>query len=147
MPMSGCITTGRRAGFCRSTGMEGDFEGAQRLLDEFLFFAVGVDGVVVVPDRANDPAIACHCVDIQKTDGTTKPICFKPGVVGTLSQDQVRDLCRAREPLRHPEGIQRRVATFERAAAECAGTHLDNRLDCMSWALKRDGIDWGLGGR
>lgn len=150
--MNGCIATGRRAGYCPPEGPRGpappvdrDFREVQALLDEFLVFATAVDGVVVVPDRANDPNQPCRCVDFTKSNGQVEPICFKNGVVGTLTQYQVGTLCRTRLPLRHPEGIERRLTTFQRAAEECSGIPLDQRIECMSRNLKRDGVSWGLG--
>jgi hypothetical protein len=147
-PMSGCITTGRRAGYCpppgsAATRAEGDEAHMRALIDEYLFFATALDGIVVDPDRANDPNIPCRGVEITRSDGSKELIAFHRGIIGTLTQEQVRQFCRTTIPLRHPEGIERRVAAFQRASEECGGIPIEERLGCMSAALHRRGERWG----
>lgn len=145
--MSGCITSGRRAGYCPpKTGYlpilppsppPPEFNDAT--LDHFLFFAFATDGIVVEPEVANDPDLPCRCVPITKTDGTKENLCFKRGVVGTLSQAQERTLCKITEPLSNPAGFQNRIQKFQRASEACVAEGADtfnSRIECMSKYLK-----------
>ena len=125
------------------SGPERDFGELAGLVDEYLFFSVGIDGIEIDPARAHDKDIPCRCVDITKANGTTEPFCFHGGVIGTLTQEQVKDLCVKRIPLRHPEGITRRITAFEQASSECKGMPIEQRLACMSKALSRRGVAWG----
>jgi hypothetical protein len=144
--MNGCITTGRRAGYCRtgSPVAEAAFDEfmveVRDILYEHYFLAAATDGIVIDPGRANDPHQSCHCTGITKSDGSTEELCFKPGVIGTLSQEQNRSLCAVREPMRHPEAFKQRIERFQRASETCVAqgaTTLEARISCMAQELRR----------
>jgi hypothetical protein len=149
--MNGCITTGRRAGYCRperqvETSREspdlGEWDELLRwddVITEYLFLETAIDGIIVNPPIATDTRISCRCVPITKANGTTEDLCFKSGIVGTLTQEQARELCLTREPLRHPEGFRRHIETFQRASEECVAegaNTLESRISCMGRKLR-----------
>ncbi len=150
--MTACITTGRRAGYCPPGTTSGYLpvlppappppEFSDETLDHFLFFAIATDGIVIEPEVAKDLALPCRCTTITKSNGQTEDICFKRGVIGTLSQPQRKDLCRTTEPLRNPEGFQDRIKKFQRASDACVSqgaNSLQSRIDCMSkWLRDND---------
>jgi hypothetical protein len=146
--MNGCITTGHRAGYCPPSpprgpsgpqgGWDDIFAPADAMLELF-FLESAVDGIVIEPAAANDPNLACRCVPITKADGTVEDLCFKKGVIGTLTQEQNRQLCRSRIPLRHPAGFEQHIAAFERASEACVAegqNTLEGRIACMSRKLR-----------
>jgi len=142
----GCIPTGRRAGFCRpgnaGSAAGGEWDDLLRWDDvimEYMFLQVATDGIVVNPAVASDPGIPCRCTTIDKRDGTRADLCFKRGVVGTLTQEQAAEMCRTREALRHPEGFRAHIQAFQRASDECAAggaKTVEGRVSCMGRKLR-----------
>ena len=125
------------------SGPERDFGELAGLLDEFLFFSVGIDGIVIDPERAYDSSLPCRCVDVTKANGQSESLCWHAGLVGLLTQEQEKDLCKSRIPLRHPQGVEKRIEAFERASSECKGMEIEKRLECMSRELRKNGVVWG----
>lgn len=109
------------------------------LLEEwFVLIAAATDGIVVDDALANDAGLACHCTTITKKDGATEDLCFKRGVIGTLSQAQTGALCKTRLPMKGAEGFQRHIKEFQAASEECSGKGLEDRIRCMGTVLGKE---------
>lgn len=118
---------------------KGELEEIDSVLTDYLFFATGVDGILWDEGRYKDPTIPCHCLTYEKTSGGESSLCFKKGIIGTLSQDQEAEFCKVMEPIYGSSGMKQRISSFQRASEACSGMDLAGRLNCMSKELKKGG--------
>lgn len=97
--------------------------------DEMLIY----NGIVVNPERAKRSYCKCIRIDEEKV------MCWVPGIIGVLSQEQVVEYCPEEKRIYMPgTEIAERVKRFREASSEiCVGLPLMDRLKCMSIALKR----------
>jgi hypothetical protein len=124
--------------------MDDDIEKQLRDIDkiqlDYLYFAVGVDGIPYDLNKALDPNLTCKCVEITKKTGKTGVACWKPGVIGLIGEDEVGTYC-APDKRVFPEsaqGLSKRLEAFEEASAVCEASGartLEDRLACMSVEL------------
>lgn len=89
--------------------------------------------------REAPPFRAGEDVTYQKSTGGESSLCFKKGIIGTLSQDQEAQFCKVMEPISGSSGMKKRLAQFQQASEACSGMDLPNRLNCMSKELKKSG--------
>jgi hypothetical protein len=124
-----------------------ELEEIDAVLTDYLFFATGVDGILWDEDRYKDPNTPCHCLTYQKSTGGESNICFKKGIIGTLSQDQEAEFCKVMEPIYGSTAMKRRLSSFQQASEACSGMDLADRLNCMSKELKKSGTSSSTLGR
>ena len=100
-----------------------------------------VEGSPGIEYKAPLEPVPCTCYEV---DGTK--MCFRHGIIGTLSQEQRKRLCS--EEIIKTEGIARRVKAFKAAVEVCKveiekfpkGQRLEPYLRCMSVEAEKRGI-------
>lgn len=112
-----------------------------KILSDYFFFAIGVDGIVYNEEEACDPNIMCKCVKITREDGSQHVACWKKGVIGMIGEDELDGYCPEGNRIfpESAQGFERRLQAFEEASAVCnaAGANtLEERLACMSAELR-----------
>jgi hypothetical protein len=121
-----------------------DLKRQDALIDDYLFFAVGVDAIVVNPQEALNPALPCKCVSVTRESGATEDLCWKKGMIGLIGKDELDAYCPAdsRQYPKSAQGMSKRLESFEKASEMCetaGATDLSSRLACMSAALRSQG--------
>ncbi len=124
--------------------MDDDIDNQLRDIDkiqmDYLYFAMGVDGIPYDMSKALDPNIVCKCVEITKKNGASADVCWKSGIIGAIGEDEVGTYCAVDKRV-YPEsakGLAKRLESFEEASAACeasGATSLEDRLACMSAEL------------
>jgi len=93
-----------------------------------------LDGVVVNPEVARNTA--CTCYTFKTAKGGTGRLCFSKGIIGALTEDQIKQYCPVTVDVDRGSPLSERVEKFSRAAHEvCAGKPLPEFLECMSREL------------
>ena len=121
--------------------MQDELFNHDRILSDYFFFAVGVDGIIYNEQEALDPKIMCKCVEITREDGSKHVACWKKGIIGMVGEDEVNEYCPegSREFPVSSQGFERRLQSFEEASAVCnamGANTLEERLACMSVELR-----------
>ena len=90
-----------------------------------------LNGIVVDAERAR--VHKCKCVKLA----SGKVLCWVPGIIGMLSQDQVREFCPEEKRVYiQRERLTTRLERFRQASEICEGLSLLDRIECMHIALK-----------
>ena len=103
-------------------------------------------GLVVDEELAKRSGCTCHA--IGPTDKPKDLICFSPGVIGTLTDEQDVQFCTLGKLIIRDDGIKKRVQRFREASAKCdietakypKGEKLIPRIKCMQKELSKRGI-------
>lgn len=100
-------------------------------------------GLVVDEKLAEISGCVCHA--IGPTDEPKDLMCFSPGVIGTLTDRQDIEFCKAGKLIIRDDKIKDRVERFRRASQVCKietvkypkGERLIPRIECMRKELKK----------
>lgn len=101
-------------------------------------------GIVINPELARDPDVACDVLDLgRKADGTEAKLVYKRGVVGGLDEGQQGLFCMKREVHEASPAQRERILAFQHAAEVCStiGSLEDGeqgereRVSCLSREL------------
>ncbi len=113
-----------------------DKEGADVLTDKELFYDTVHDGIVVNEQLAGSEHLACTC-----TEGKDKEdICWKKGIIGILSKEQVDKYCPVEHRRYETTDMHSRIEDFITASKSCEiGKYfndnvikdIEDRLKCM----------------
>jgi len=103
------------------------------------------DGIVTDPAVARED-VPCLCNEIESRGGHSE-LCFKHGVVGALSKDQIDLYCATKEVRPLSPDQKARLEDFNSAAATChtaiqgvpKGQELEPWMSCMSAELRARG--------
>lgn len=121
--------------------LEREFANHDKVLGDYFFYAIGIDGIVIDPDKAADMTLGCKCVNVVKEKGGEETLCWKRGVIGLLTQEQMNQFCppNNRTFPQSSEGLAKRLEGFEHASEICeaaGATTLEERLACMAAELQ-----------
>lgn len=116
----------------------------ERRVNRSLLFDLAHDGILFNEERAR--AGPCECFVLP----SGKRFCWDKGIIGALSQDQIREYCPPERSLERPPGqIPGRITQFIEASEKCEKgkvfegktiTSLQERLACMSVEASRRGL-------
>jgi len=118
-----------------------DKEGADKLTDKELFYDSVHDGIVVDPKTAESDIISCTCTEGKNSED----ICWKKGIIGILSKDQVEKYCPVEHRQYEHTDVHSRIEDFIDASKTCEIgnsingkiiTDIEDRLKCMHDRLK-----------
>ncbi len=128
--------------------LEDELKRQDALLDDYLFFGTGVDGIVVNPTLALNPNVPCKCVDIPKTGGAPETVCWKKGIIGLVGADEVPIYCppQSRTEAKGGARLAQRLSRFRQASERCTAmgaASLEDRLACMAASLRTGGVELG----
>lgn len=108
------------------------------LVEEF-----GSPGRILPASKTKD---VCKCVTVN-TDEGDKKICTRPGILGTLTQEQIGIHCSKKVEVedgrRERIAVMRATGACKRQVGDLTGGHqaLDKWLDCVGEFLHREGVD------
>ena len=99
-------------------------------------------GLVINEELAKRSGCTCH--SIGPTDTPKDLMCFSPGVVGTLTDEQDVQFCVAGRIIIRGDAIRRRVEKFRAASKKCSlevekypkGERIIPRIKCMKRELR-----------
>lgn len=100
-------------------------------------------GIIIDEELAKISGCTCHAIG-----PTNKPkdlMCFSPGVVGTLTNDQDIEFCKIGRLIIRDDKIKERVEIFKKASEICnqevrkypKGERLIPRIECMKRELRK----------
>ncbi len=72
----------------------------------------GYGGIVINEERAR--TTPCVCYDLGK-----KKLCFSRGIIGALSEEQIKEYCKAGIEHKTSEKLLERIERFKEAVSEC----------------------------
>jgi len=99
--------------------MSDELDIVDELLDDAVFLMEDAVFGRPVPGVKQEPG-PCKCFKIPASDGyAEKDLCFKPGILGTLTQDQNKKLCPEEQRIHMTDGLGKRIAILRRASTLC----------------------------
>lgn len=98
-------------------------------------------GLVVDEELARRTGCTCHAIGPTYTPKDL--MCFSPGVIGTLTDEQDVEFCRVGRIIMREDGIKRRIEKFKTASKKCSldvkkypkGERIIPRIQCMKKEL------------
>ena len=104
------------------------------LLEEAVFLMEDAVFGRPVPGVKLEPG-PCKCFKIPASDGyTEKDLCFRSGVLGTLTQEQNKKLCPEEQRIHMTDGLGKRIAILRRASTICK-TQVTEKEKGTRWPL------------
>ena len=117
-----------------------DKSAVDKLTNKELFHDMLHDGIVVDPEIASSPNLSCTCTKGKNNED----ICWKKGIIGVLSQQQVEEYCPVDKRAYENTDIKSRLYEFSEASRQCeignyfndkVITTIEDRLKCMHTKL------------
>ncbi|MFH7860096.1 MAG: hypothetical protein QXR03_03780, partial [Candidatus Aenigmatarchaeota archaeon] len=105
---------------------------------EHILLDIAMDGIVFNPTKAIS-SDQCKCA--KTTKGTL--YCFKPGIIGALSQDQIKEFCPNPEPSFKYSIDEQKLDKIEKISKECSypkAKNLEERLKCIFNKAEKENI-------
>jgi len=122
-----------------STGIL-DLSGIDETPDKLLFYELALDGIVVDPVTAELKG-PCKCTKTDYGD-----ICWKKGIIGTLSKQQRDEYCPVEKRYYEKTRLNTRLNQFAKVSQSCEVgqdnvNDIADRLVCMHKGLEKRGVN------
>ncbi|MEM0325049.1 MAG: hypothetical protein QW745_09065 [Thermoplasmata archaeon] len=105
---------------------------------EHILLDIAMDGIIFNPTKAMS-SDQCKCA--KTTKGTL--YCFKPGIIGALSQEQIKEFCPNPEPSFKFSIDEQKLDKITKISKECSyprTENLEERLKCIFNKAEKQGI-------
>lgn len=127
-----------------------DKEGCDKMTNKELFYDLLFDGTVIDEQKAKTSNCKCTEVNMFGDPNRKREMCWKPGILGVLTKEQVETYCPAEKKIYEKTEESERVSKFIEASDKCEfGQKYKNqeiqtmqqRVDCVMHELKKYNLD------
>jgi len=127
-----------------------DKEGFDKMTDKEIFYDLVFDGRVVDEEKARTSPCKCTIIHPFGWPNKERLECWKPGILGVLSQDQVKKYCPPEKRIMETTTHEARIEKFIEVSDECEFGNeykskkiddLAQRVECVLEGLKKRGLD------
>jgi hypothetical protein len=127
-----------------------DKEGMDLMTEKEIFYDFLFDGRVVDEEKAKVGNCKCTVIHPFNLPDKEKRVCWKPGILGVLTQEQVEKYCPAEKTITEETTNESRIIKFIEASDNCEYgkiyknnkiEEISQRIECMMDELKKHGLE------